>query len=448
MTAAIAASMVYSLAMPVLPLFPDEFGISAGSATWIVFVNSLAGAVLTPVIGRLGDVFGPKRTLLGAMASLTVGSLICAVAPNLGVMLVGRVLQGAANSSVPLSIGIARRVLPNHRVPGATSLLSATLGIGSGLGVTLAGVLLMVWEWRSVFAFTAGLGLLAFVLVWVKIPADSGGRDGRIHVGGAIGFALALGLLMVPISEAPRIGVGHPMVWGLLLGCVGVAVPWAISQWRAKDPLINLRTARVPWVAFGYLLNFITGLGIFLSLLTSVLQVQAPRDLPYGLDHNTLVAGLSLLGGNAAMLLAPRPTTWASRRFGTEKVLGTGLLIVALGYTYRIVFRGQLIEIILGYAFVQFGLAILMSGLALLLVTHAPRRETSTVQGVGTTSRMVGMGAAGSLYAGLMVQGSVLIDGRSFPTDQTLIIAFAGVAVVMAVAGVVMFIAGRRRCGA
>lgn len=440
MIAAVASSMVFSLAMPVLPLFPHEFGIGAGTATWIVFANSLAGAVMTPVMGRIGDLIGPRRTLMAAMGALAAGSVICALAPNLGVMILGRVLQGTANSTLPLGVGVARRVLPAGRLSRATGWLSAALGIGSGFGITAAGLLLLVLPWRALFGVMGGLALMALISIWIRIPASADTRapHGRLDWFGAVGLAMVLPMLMIPISEAPHLGLGHPSVWGLLIGFVVVGSVWVRHQLRTPTPLVNLRTARIRWVALGYALNVVVGVGMFLSLLTSVLQVQAPHDLPYGLDRSTFVAGLSLLGGNVAMLLAPRPTAWATRRFGERTVLATGLFIVCLGYLYRVGFRGHLIEIILGYTFVQFGLAMLMAVLSLVLVRHAPAAETSTAQGIGTTARMIGMGACGSAYAAFVARGSVVVDGQVFPTEATLVTTFLVVAAVTGLVGLVM----------
>lgn len=436
MLAAISSSLVTSLAMPVLPVFPAEFGIPTGTATWIVFANTLGGVIFTPVFGRLGDIFGPRRTLVAAMAALTLGSFICALAPNFTVMIIGRVLQGMANSSVPLSISIARRILPADRIGGASSLLSATVGIGSGIGITVGGVLLAFVGWQLVFGLVGILSLTAGLLVLLRIPADAATRGGRIDVWGSIGFSVLMVCLLVPISEASRLGLGHPLVWGLALIGVAVAVVWVRSQLRGSDPMINLRTARVGWVAVGYVLNFVVGLAMILSLLTSVLQVQAPTDLPYGIGQSTLVAGLSLLGGNLAMLLAPRPTAWACRRFAMRPVLAVGLLINALGFTHRILFHGHLVEVIIGYTVVQFGQAILMSALALLLVRHSAAHETASAQAVGTMSRLVGMCVSSSAYAALAAVGSVAIAGESYPTEQTLVLVWAALTTAFAVAAV------------
>ena len=110
------------------------------AAAWILSANLLATAVFTPVFGRLGDMHGKHRMLEVVMATLGVGTLVCALAPSLAVMLAGRAVQGVGGAVFPLAFGIVRDELPRERVAGAIGLVSSLLGIGAGLGLVVAGL--------------------------------------------------------------------------------------------------------------------------------------------------------------------------------------------------------------------------------------------------------------------------------------------------------------------
>src|SRR3978361_1217309 len=110
---------------PVLSQIQTTLGVSASAAGWVLTANLLAAAVLTPVLGRLGDVHGRRPVLLGILAVVTVGSLIAAPTSGLPLLLLARVLQGSSYALFPLSIGVLRDELPPARLTGAMAIVSA-----------------------------------------------------------------------------------------------------------------------------------------------------------------------------------------------------------------------------------------------------------------------------------------------------------------------------------
>lgn len=443
-TAAAVASLVYSLAMPLLGEFPAIFGISASSATWIIVANSVSGAVSTPVTGRMGDTWGARRTLLGSMACLTVGSAVCALATSLEVMLVGRVLQGVAAGTVPLAIGIVRHVVPARQLGSVIGALSATLGLGSGVGITLAGVLLAHGSWRLVFAATALLAAVVFVLVVKVVPADAPASTRRIDVWGALGFGVALTCLLIPLSKGSEWGWGSTLVVSMGSVAVVTGLVWAVHQLRHPNPVVNLRLATS--LRFGGVLglSLVVGGAIFFSLLTVVVVVQAPTETGYGLGRSAMVAGLILIPGNLMMLVAPLPTARFARELGVRAVLRCGLAIVAAGYLARMVLDRNLVEVSLGYVFVQTGVAVCLAGLPMAVVHTSPAAETSSAQALSATMRQAGIAAGGAGYAALVAAMHLDFDGHLFPTSRALDFSFL-LGVGIAVIGIAGTFVGRRR---
>jgi MFS family permease len=135
-------ALLQAIVVPALPTIGHAFDAGSGDVAWILTLNLLSTAVLTPVLGRAGDIYGKSRVLTGVMAVLAVGTLIAALASSLPVMLVGRVIQGAGGAVYPLAFGIIRDELPSERVPGGIGLVSSLLGIGAGLGLVVPGFIL------------------------------------------------------------------------------------------------------------------------------------------------------------------------------------------------------------------------------------------------------------------------------------------------------------------
>ncbi|WP_067437527.1 MFS transporter [Nocardioides jensenii] len=442
--AAAVASLVYSLAMPLLGEFPAIFGISASSATWIIVANSVSGAVSTPVTGRLGDTWGARRTLLGSMACLVVGSVVCTVATSLEVMLVGRVLQGVAAGTVPLAIGIVRHVVPARNLGAVIGALSATLGLGSGVGITMAGLLLAHGSWRLVFAATSLLAVVVFVLVAKLVPADAPATTRQIDVWGAVGLGIVLTCLLVPLSKGSEWGWGSALVWSMAGVAVVVGAAWVVHQLRHRQPMVNVRLALSARFGGVLVLSLVVGGTIFFSLLTVVVVVQAPHGTDYGLGRTALASGLVLIPGNLMMLVAPVPTARFAREFGVRAVLRVGLAIVAAGYLLRAGLDRNLLEVSLGYLFVQSGVGVCLAALPLAVARSSPAAETSSAQALSTTMRQTGIAIAGAGYAALVAVMHLDFEGHLFPTSRALDVSFlAGVAI--ALVGIVGTYVGVRR---
>src|SRR3954449_11539968 len=126
---ALAFSLAQTTVIPALTALQHAFGVSTSDITWMISAYFLAASVATPVLGRLGDMFGKERFLAISLAAFAVGSVICALSDALEPMIVGRVLQGVGGGVFPLSFGIVRDEFPRQRIPTGIALLGATAGI-------------------------------------------------------------------------------------------------------------------------------------------------------------------------------------------------------------------------------------------------------------------------------------------------------------------------------
>ena len=130
----ISYALLQSLVVPALPEIQDSLHTSESAVGWILTAFLLSASVATPIIGRLGDMYGKERLLMIVLVALALGTLISAVASSLWLMLVGRVIQGVGGGIFPLAFSIIRDEFPRERVPGAIGLVSSLLGIGGGAG--------------------------------------------------------------------------------------------------------------------------------------------------------------------------------------------------------------------------------------------------------------------------------------------------------------------------
>jgi MFS family permease len=224
--AGVVVALMQTLVIPLIPELPKLLGADASDATWAITATLLAGAVATPVVGRLGDMYGKRRMLLISLGLLVAGSAVGGLSNSLAPMVVGRTLQGLAAGVIPLGISIMRDVVPAERLGSATALMSASLGVGGALGLPAAALLAERTDWHILFWTSAVLGVLATVLVRTLVPESGVRTGGRFDLVGATGLSIALVCLLLAISKGEDWGWTSGVTVGLFGASAGTLLLW------------------------------------------------------------------------------------------------------------------------------------------------------------------------------------------------------------------------------
>src|ERR1700754_1364752 len=149
--AAAVFALMQSLVTPVLPTIQHDLHTSATTVTWVLTAWLLASSVAMPIMGRIGDMIGKDRTLLVALLAIAVGCLVAAIAPNITILIVARVLQGFGVAVFPVSFGIIRDEFPAEKVTSAVGIMAAVIATGSRMGIVFAGPNIIQLNWRYLF---------------------------------------------------------------------------------------------------------------------------------------------------------------------------------------------------------------------------------------------------------------------------------------------------------
>ncbi|MFG2650514.1 MFS transporter [Streptomyces sp. NPDC048436] len=421
----ILMAVTQTVVVPLLPDLPRLTGSSPGAVSWLVTATLLAGAVLTPVLGRAGDMYGKRRVLLAALGLMTAGSTLCALTSDIRILIAARALQGAAAAVVPLSISILRDELPPERTGSAVALMSSTVGIGAALGLPLAALIVQYADWHAMFWATSALGAIGFTLAWWTVRESPVRSPARFDTWGALGLAAGLVCLLLAVSQGGQWGWGSAPVIGLFVAALAILAVWWRQQLGAKAPLVDLRLASGRRVALPHVAALLAGFAFYANSLVTAQLLQAPVASGYGLGLSIVATGLCLLPNGVIMLVLSPVSARVSTAYGARVTLAVGAAVIALGYVLRIVDSRHLWTIVLGAAVVSTGTTFAYSALPTLILRAVPLTQTASANGVNVLMRTIGQSMCSAAVAAALVHHTTALDGVRVPTLSGYQLAFA-----------------------
>jgi MFS family permease len=392
--------------------------------------------VLTPVLGRMGDIHGKDRMLRVVVGTLGLGTLACALAPSLPVMLAGRVAQGAGGAVFPLAFGVLRDELEGERVAGAIGLVSSLLGVGAGLGLVLAGPVIVALGWRWLFWLPlAVLVPVAGAIVW-WVPRSPVRTPAPVDLASAALMIAGLSALLVAVSEASGWGLGSGKTLGLLGAGALLVVAWVRHELRSDDPLVDMRMMALRGVWTTNLAAFLLGVGMYASIALLPALVELPSATGVGFGGSVTAAGLFMLPTAAPQLIVGPLTGRIARRIGSraQLLIGVGLMLAA--YLFLTVAHRHAWQLILATTALGLGLGFGLGALANLIVVAVGPRQTGVATAMNTVTRTLGGAFGAAIVAECLARGGSL--------DGDFALAFAACAGALALGiGAVLAIPGK-----
>ncbi len=313
------------------PAIRADLGGSYTSLQWIAAAYPLALAVGLLIGGRLGDLLGRRRMLLGGVAGFVVASLLCALAWSPASLIGARLLQGVAGAAmIPQGFGLIRDLFPAQRIGKAFGVFGPVIGLSTILGPIVAGLLIRAdlfgTGWRMVFAINAPLGLYA-LLVGARALPDAARRPLRLDLTGGLLAAIGMLLLVYPLVQGRELG-WPAWSFGMLAAAVAVLAGFAAYQLRrsrtGRAPLVELTVfAKRSYasgtlfvvVFFGTVVGFGLTVGLFLQL---------------GLGYSPVRASLTMASWAVGAFLGTGVGSTMTARLG-RRILHLGLVLMAAG---------------------------------------------------------------------------------------------------------------------
>ncbi|MFJ6698097.1 MFS transporter [Streptomyces sp. NPDC091272] len=422
--AGIVVAVMQTLLVPVIKDLPQLLNTSPSNATWVMTATLLAGAVSTPIMGRLGDLAGKRRMLIVSLAIMVVGSLVCGFTDQLLVMIGGRVLQGFAMGAIPLGIGLMRDMLPAEKLGSAMALMSSSIGVGGGLALPVAALVAQHADWHALFFGAAGLGVVSIVLTLTVVPESPLRARGSFDVAGALGLSLGLVLLLLPVTKGSDWGWGSGTTLGLFAAALVVFLAWGVMELRLKAPLVDLRTTVRREVLLTNLASIMVGVAFYAISLVLPQLLQLPSATGYGLGQSMVTAGLCVAPLGLTMMITAPVYARLSARYGPKVTLILGMLIIAIGYGAGLGLMSAAWQTVVISVVIGAGIGLAYSSLPALIIGAVDPSETGAATGLNTLMRSIGTSVSSAVIGMVLANTAQHAGGVAIPTMHGFRVSF------------------------
>jgi MFS family permease len=422
-----------TMLLPAIPEIMQDFSISYGTAAWIFSSYLIVAAVMTPIAGKMSDLYGKKKVLLVLLTMYVVGIAAGGFADNISFLLVSRIIQGVGLAAVPAAFSLLRDTFPPAKLAIAVGVFGSMYSAGSVVGLLAGATIIQSFGWHSTFfaivPFAAAVTLM--IAKFVKenkgqliAPVNTQERNmGKkraapsIDMKGAlalsatiIAFLMALTLVETGINSEtlPQIGVAF------VVSAISLAV-FVIIERRIALPLVDLRLLKDKTLLPSYIILMATGITMFIAYPAIVQLVRSP--VPLGFGGDAVDAANVQLPFMIMFLVFASITPLIINRIGKLNPIIIGGLVSLIGSLGLLMFHSTEIAVSTNLAIIASGLSMTITATWNIVVSSSPKSFIGISVGVGALLLFIGM-AMGPALAGVYMENHETIKGiqGSYPS--------------------------------
>ncbi len=405
--------------VPALPHIAMEYPQDSEWVSWVLSAYLLSGAVATLLLGRFGDIYGKKKMMMVALTVYCIGLIGCAVSWSMGSLIVFRAVQGVGMGVFVLAFGIIRDTFPRRLVPVAIGLVSAMFSVGVSIGLLGGGYIVSRLSWRDAFYIVIPLMITLTVLVWWLVQDHNEVRKKeKVDLPGAAMISGGVLSLLLALTQGQEWGWTDPIILGLFVASailILTFVWWEIK--RTKTPIVSIDLMRVRGIAGANFAALFVGMSMFLMFQTLPFFLMSPEEVGgFAITDSFMIGVYMFPSAIAQLFFAPLAGKW-SRRFGADKILISGLLILFVAMVLMAFWHENLVEVMISVFLAGVGLGFAMVSLINVVAMASPRTQFGVASGMNTLFRVVG-GSIGPVLASVITTSflvSYFPPGSPFP---------------------------------
>jgi MFS family permease len=407
----LATMVMYAETMliPALPDLIDEFKVSYSTSSWILSAYLIPGAVMTPIAGKLSDIYGRKKVLLVIMTVYAVGISLAGFAENIYFLFVSRAIQGIGIAMFVIAFSIIRDQFPRDRISIGQGIISSMFASGAVIGLLMGGFIISNFGWRATFLSAVPITIVLFIIIWrfkydAKPQADKVKLfvSRTVDIKGAVTLAVFVTsfLLALTLLETDQGSNMANMAAFLTTGIVSLMV-FIVVERRSKEPLVDLQLITHKLILPANLIIMVVGFSMFMVFQTIPVLVRNP--VPLGFGGDAAAVGYTQLPFAIVLLVFGPTSGFIVSKLGSVKPIIMGTAISAAAFFGLVAFHE-------GWAAVAVNLAVLSTGLSLtnvgamnVTILATPAEFIGMSLGMNNLLRILGS-SVGPALAGVYMQ--------------------------------------------
>ncbi len=447
----LAVMFAETMLLPAIPDIMKEFHMDYSVSPWIFSAYLIVAAVMTPISGRLSDIFGKKKILLILLVVYIFGLFAGGFSNNTYFLIIARIIQGVGLSSVPVAFGIVRDVFPAEKLAIAIGIFGSAYSGGSVIGLLAGATIIQSLGWHLTFFVIAPLAIIVTVLIskfilttpsvtlyslnkelfgniknrFIRKEENSikSKKTTNIDIKGAITLSTTITFFLIGLTILESGSKGSFNLFQLpslfMISFVSL-IMFIIFEKKSTSPLVDLKLIKHRILLPCFLILMPIGISMFLVYPTITQLVRSPIPLGFGGDAIT-VANIQL-PFMIIFLIVSTSSAFIISRLGSLKPLIVGSIIAIIGSISLFMYHSTAFYVSLNLGILSTGMALANTGGWNILVTSAPKESVGISVGIGALLFFIGM-AIGPALAGLYMQSNQTVFNHitqiSYPSSQS-----------------------------
>ena len=421
---------VEGMLTPSLPTIQSDFRVDTAQVTLVISAYAVCGVALSPVVGKLGDIYGKRKVLMGTMLAYAAAVSVTGFSPNFTFMVASRTIQGVGLTILPLGMALVREEFPRELVPRAQGLLSALFGVGFAISLPVGSWVSQNYGWRDTYHSAIPLVLLLTIAVFLIVRESPYRRpETRVDYGGAALLGGSLAGIVAALSQGQSWGWTSPLTLGFLGVGLLLLVPFVLWERRwtrqSREPIVDPRLLKERNVAVTNVVLTVAGLGMYMALFSLIYRFEFP-PASGGFSQDILQAGIDIVPLALAMLVVAVIASVAVSRVGVKPLALGGAALTSAGFL--LLSFATTLEQCLIYEFVTgAGMALLNASIINMLVLTVDPKDMGQATAMNNVFRNLG-GSVGAPIVGALlaayVTGVVVPSGPLAGTNLPSLAAF------------------------
>jgi MFS family permease len=430
-----------TMLLPAIPEIIDELDISYGTAAWIFSAYLIVAAVMTPVAGRLSDLYGKKKVLLSLLVIYIAGLTAGGFADNITFLLISRIIQGVGLAAVPAAFSLLRDTFPPAKLSIAVGVFGSAYSAGSVVGLLVGASIIQTFGWHATFLAIIPFSILVTLLIAKfvkeyeapnrsinsKIQGDVSEKKGKpfsIDIKGIVALSVTISSFLIALTLI-QIGVNNENILQIagafIISAIALSI-FVMIERRVIPPFVNLRLLRDKILLPSFILLIATGIIMFMIYPTIVQLVRSPAPLGFGGD--SIDAANVQLPFMISFLVFASITPFIINKIGSIKPIIIGGIISLFGTFGLLLFHATEFVVSVDLAIIATGLSLTMTATWNIIVSSSPKEFTGISVGIGALLLFIGM-AIGPALAGVYMADHENIGNQvSYPSAQSYDLVF------------------------